>query len=637
MQPNDVDYVQENGILLVSSDNIPRTKKMRKKNWKCIYPNCNEPVKTRFNCYAHVWDTHLRQEYTQNSDEFPATPFKKTVDKTKMKPLCEAYMIQLVEKDIYEQKMNCSIPFPFDFIDSTTKSHQILQCGELQLPNNQNVEQLLIQTDSNQATSNDDNSYKLNLNQQLIPFDNMVNDNIVLNDNNVQIEIGNNNDTRYSPENQTDFIRIYHITNGLRRLHVYGEIFAENGFFVRSDERFKTNIKELGSVLNNITSLVGKKYRYVTDSQMKYGFIAQEVCSIFPNLVHSDNGVLCIDILGIIPLIVEALKEIQDQTRKEIEELSEMVENALKAITELTEINSSDELNIIRPEAIYKEPLLKRVINMFTLITICIGCIVPKFYFIFTTTSLISLVLWMVLAFRYKDIKLLLCHKYHLRIEKIHFIMWYTIAVLCLISVSMTVVMGALGLRASFIYILFSIVSSIALYFLYQKTSLRFRTVSIILLLYYIFALVFVILTCVIQPFYVRSINGITTPFNVNAKLNEPIETLTFSDVPWNCFQPTVSAVGLPTGLIIDVDDGLVIYGAINTDIETVDVHFKVVCSGAIVISYGKATFKTCQEKTEQKECLENGCGWTLDEIPHCIFCEEFSKGNITSLNGCIN
>ena len=47
--------------IIVSSDEIPRTSKRRKKNWQCTYNNCNEPLKTRYNCYSHLWDTHLRK------------------------------------------------------------------------------------------------------------------------------------------------------------------------------------------------------------------------------------------------------------------------------------------------------------------------------------------------------------------------------------------------------------------------------------------------------------------------------------------------------------------------------------------------------------------------------------------------
>ncbi|KAL7711510.1 hypothetical protein QTN25_010818 [Entamoeba marina] len=36
------------------------TPQPRKKNWLCIFPGCNEPLKTHYNCYSHVWDGHLR-------------------------------------------------------------------------------------------------------------------------------------------------------------------------------------------------------------------------------------------------------------------------------------------------------------------------------------------------------------------------------------------------------------------------------------------------------------------------------------------------------------------------------------------------------------------------------------------------
>lgn len=39
------------------------------------------------------------------------------------------------------------------------------------------------------------------------------------------------------------FVEIVKIGEEMRKLHVFGEVFAEYGFIQRSDERFKTDIK----------------------------------------------------------------------------------------------------------------------------------------------------------------------------------------------------------------------------------------------------------------------------------------------------------------------------------------------------------------------------------------------------------
>jgi len=124
------------------------------------------------------------------------------------------------------------------------------------------------------------------------------------------------------PEEQTvqftqdDFIKIERINENLKQLHVLGEIFAENGFLVRSDARSKTNIEEIHSALSGILSLVGVSYSYTNDdAEKRYGFIAQEVQKTYPDLVKEDSeGKLSVDYLGVIPILVEALKEIHANT-----------------------------------------------------------------------------------------------------------------------------------------------------------------------------------------------------------------------------------------------------------------------------------------------------------------------------------
>ena len=54
--------------------------------------------------------------------------------------------------------------------------------------------------------------------------------------------------------------------------------------------------------------------QYEQDTTLSYGFIAQDMRKIFPELVDEDeNGELSINYVGIIPLLVEALKEQQQQ------------------------------------------------------------------------------------------------------------------------------------------------------------------------------------------------------------------------------------------------------------------------------------------------------------------------------------
>lgn len=66
----------------------------RKKLWKCTFPGCTEPPKTHYNCYSHVWDSHIRHSLPQENP-LGAVVYKKIVDKTQVKELCKKYMIEL--------------------------------------------------------------------------------------------------------------------------------------------------------------------------------------------------------------------------------------------------------------------------------------------------------------------------------------------------------------------------------------------------------------------------------------------------------------------------------------------------------------------------------------------------------------
>jgi len=140
--------------------------------------------------------------------------------------------------------------------------------------------------------------------------------------------------------NNDEFIKIEQITKNLKRLHVLGEVLAEHGFLQRSDERNKNNINPIQNSLSKILCLTGRTFKYYNSTENKTGFIAQEVQKVFPDLVKEDStGQLSIDILGIIPIIVEAIKEIhqtssdsQLSTEQKFKEMSQTTSLVLQEI-----------------------------------------------------------------------------------------------------------------------------------------------------------------------------------------------------------------------------------------------------------------------------------------------------------------
>ncbi|MCF8299312.1 MAG: tail fiber domain-containing protein [Saprospiraceae bacterium] len=89
-----------------------------------------------------------------------------------------------------------------------------------------------------------------------------------------------------------------------------------------SDISLKENViklKDLGSSLDKLITLDGISYNLIADElKTKHtGFSAQDVQKLFPELIEGEEGDLSLDYIGLIPHLVEAIKEQQ----AEIDEL----------------------------------------------------------------------------------------------------------------------------------------------------------------------------------------------------------------------------------------------------------------------------------------------------------------------------
>ena len=92
--------------IVVDSSEVPRTSKNRQKNWQCLYKNCIEPPKTRYNCCSHVWDAHLRRKCCKNNDpQYENVSYKALKNKTVVNELCINYMRKLVIKKDEENQI----------------------------------------------------------------------------------------------------------------------------------------------------------------------------------------------------------------------------------------------------------------------------------------------------------------------------------------------------------------------------------------------------------------------------------------------------------------------------------------------------------------------------------------------------
>ena len=93
-----------------------------------------------------------------------------------------------------------------------------------------------------------------------------------------------------------------------------------------SDKRLKTNIKTVESALDKVNSLRGVTFKWKEGGNEAIGLIAQEVQKVIPEVVtKDDSGYLGIRYTNIIGVLVEAIKEQQDQIntlKKQIEKLN---------------------------------------------------------------------------------------------------------------------------------------------------------------------------------------------------------------------------------------------------------------------------------------------------------------------------
>lgn len=114
-------------------------------------------------------------------------------------------------------------------------------------------------------------------------------------------------------------------------LSVGGNCYLSGYLTQGSDIRFKKEIKPIESALDKVLNLNGRIYvfkqeefkDYSFPSGTNFGFIAQELKEILPDLVSEDNnGYLAVNYIAVIPVLVEAIKEQNNQ----IEELKEKLQ-----------------------------------------------------------------------------------------------------------------------------------------------------------------------------------------------------------------------------------------------------------------------------------------------------------------------
>lgn len=150
-----------------------------------------------------------------------------------------------------------------------------------------------------------------------------------------------------------------------------GDVYAA-GLYLSSDAKLKTDVKNLTGSLEKINLLHPKTYRYKTDEYKSMhlregeniGFIAQEVETVFPNLVkrtisptkfdkdgkmtEKEMEFKTVDYISLIPVLTAGIQELNTKVEQKdavIAELKKQLEELTKRVDQLSATNSIGNTN----------------------------------------------------------------------------------------------------------------------------------------------------------------------------------------------------------------------------------------------------------------------------------------------------
>jgi len=151
---------------------------------------------------------------------------------------------------------------------------------------------------------------------------------------------GMHNDDAGDPDNWVATDLIFSIGDGtwstpsnLLEVLKNGDMWIQGSLTQNSDKNLKSNIKPLDNVLQDIQRINGVTFRWKNTEQMgestEIGVIAQDVEKVYPELVGENEGYKTTNYIGLIPVLIEALKDQQkiiEQQNTNIKELQNRIE-----------------------------------------------------------------------------------------------------------------------------------------------------------------------------------------------------------------------------------------------------------------------------------------------------------------------
>ena len=125
---------------------------------------------------------------------------------------------------------------------------------------------------------------------------------------------------------------------------VSNDLTVNGDVTVSSDARLKANIVSLGATLSKLLNIDGKTYTVKKNGAQKIGVLAQDIQEVFPELVSEDkDGMLSVNYQGLIPVLINALKEQDEKIVKQQKEITHLKAQETKLHIQEKRIESQEE------------------------------------------------------------------------------------------------------------------------------------------------------------------------------------------------------------------------------------------------------------------------------------------------------
>jgi hypothetical protein len=103
-----------------------------------------------------------------------------------------------------------------------------------------------------------------------------------------------------------------------------GNAWLKGTLVQASDARLKTNMHHIGNPLQQLQQLNGYTYYWKDNKNPdeQIGLLAQEIQKVYPQLVkENDKGTLSVNYMGMVPVLLEAIKELNNQNNKQQQQI----------------------------------------------------------------------------------------------------------------------------------------------------------------------------------------------------------------------------------------------------------------------------------------------------------------------------